>query len=208
MSGTHPSNNPLKLLLPYLTTWLSSTDSSHDVSHAVRVFHHSCNIIKETSTLNESQVQIIHWAALLHDVLDHKYEHQISAADLHSFVASHLNDQDATSILNIIHNVSYSKQIKGLRQDLGSDLNLCLNVVSDADKIDALGSEGLKRCRDFSIARNPNSSEADIDRLVVEHCKEKLVRLLPECFIITDPGRLIATPLQTEIVEYIAANDT
>ena len=52
------------------------------------------------------------------------------------------------------------------------------DIVSDADKLDALGELGLQRCFDYARATNAGASEEAIYQQVVDHCHDKLLHLI------------------------------
>ena len=79
---------------------------------------------------------------------------------------------------------------------------LIRDIVSDADKLDAIGYAGIERCRDFSKYRAPNASCDEIEENVVEHMHDKLFKLLDQ-YIRTDSAKVIGQPLQKEMLEYI-----
>ena len=81
--------------------------------------------------------------------------------------------------------------------------NICFrDIVSDADKLDAIGYAGIERCRDFSKYRAPNASCEEIEENVVEHMHDKLLKLLDQ-FIRTDSAKTIGKPLQKEMLDYL-----
>ncbi|KAK3240629.1 hypothetical protein CYMTET_49540 [Cymbomonas tetramitiformis] len=72
--------------------------------------------------------------------------------------------REAELILKIIDNVSYSKEVKRGLDTFDSESALAArNVVSDADKIEAIGVKGLERCADFAREMNPSASEVEVD---------------------------------------------
>ena len=73
---------------------------------------------------------------------------------------------------------------------LGPDGQLVRNIVSDADKLEAIGREGVNRCMEYSRAKLKCEEPKLIQRLV-EHCEEKLFLLLPH-----GKGTLLAPPLR------------
>lgn len=104
------------------------------------------------------------------------------------------------------------------------------DFVSDADKLEAIGAEGLLRCYEYtcerccaaSAAKNkapaeaatPTKDAAAVSRVerhvervmlknVVEHFHEKLKRLLPE-FIVTPTGKFLGTPRAAEMAALLA----
>ena len=81
--------------------------------------------------------------------------------------------------------------------------NICIrDIVSDADKLDAIGYAGIERCRDFSKYRAPNASCEEIEENVVEHMHDKLLKLLDQ-YIRTDSAKTIGQPLQKEMLDYL-----
>jgi HD superfamily phosphodiesterase len=158
--------------------------------------------------LPEANRQLALICALLHDVPDHKYDRD--GALLAKMVAFLEADVDlcahAADIAWVVDNVSYSKEVKDparLSVHAGDAVGLVRDIVSDADKIVALGRKGVERCREYAVELKPAASEADVDRHVVKHAHEKLLRLLP-LFIRTAPGKRLAAPEHAFIAEYVA----
>jgi hypothetical protein len=97
-------------------------------------------------------------------------------------------------VLNIIDNISYSEEAKGKLITLQEPYQTYRDIISDADKIEALGEVGLRRCIQFSEAHNGN---------VIEHCHEKLLKLLPNGFIRTESGKKLAISGHEFILNYV-----
>ena len=57
-------------------------------------------------------------------------------------------------------------------------------ALRDADRLEAIGPEGIRRCQVFTESRGGKVPED-----VVVHCHEKLLRLYNEHFICTEEGR-------------------
>jgi HD superfamily phosphodiesterase len=142
-------------------------------------------------------------AALLHDVCDHKYAAEsIPRAELDEFVRREFDAWTAGRILWVIDNVSYSKEASGRSAKPDTELDrLHLSIVCDADRLEALGEAGLRRCEEY-VRRIGGSVPDD----VVRHCHEKLLRLYPGFFIRTWTGRAIARPLHRAVEEYVRAH--
>jgi len=77
--------------------------------------------------------------------------------------------------------------------------------VSDADKIEALGEVGLNRCFCFTRASNPTLDENQIKSLVVQHAKDKLIKL-KDHFIRTPKGKELASAPHEVIGDFIKNN--
>jgi HD superfamily phosphodiesterase len=149
--------------------------------------------------------RIILATAWLHDVCDHKYPKSISKEKLFAFIRKVMSSsQQAEWVINLISNISYSKQAKGLCDVLPPEYQLALDVVRDADRYEAIGKDrGLLRCRQYTMETNKGLSESDITRLVYEHCVEKLEILLPKRYISTKAGRRLSLPRHAEIVQFM-----
>ncbi|ELR20474.1 uncharacterized protein ACA1_317660 [Acanthamoeba castellanii str. Neff] len=110
----------------------------------------------------------------------------------------------ADVVLRIADNVPYSRETKeGHPSKALGDLTLLRDIVLDADKIQAIGYEGIERCRAYAKHLEPFMEPGDIEECVVEHAEAKLVRLYTGGFICTAPGRAIAEPLHLELVDYL-----
>ena len=186
----------LKLVRDFVKSCTKTFDSSHDSEHAERVLRLALEIAE--ATYPSLDASIITVAALLHDVCDHKYKGATGTETLRDFVATQTGMDRASDIMDIIDNISFSKQDKGLDKDLGEDLTPYLVCIRDADRLEAIGESGLQRCEQFTLARGGH-----IPRDVVQHCKDKLLRLYSEHFIITDYARKLALPLHQHVESYV-----
>ncbi|XWV26960.1 hd superfamily [Tupanvirus soda lake] len=193
-------------------------DESHDIVHHFNVFKNCIDILVALQNNGELDtnhndfnylLRLITYASLLHDTVDHKYKnnYEQKKSQLNIFLDTRaaLISKD---ILWIIDNISYSKEVKnGYPLHENKLIQLARNIVSDADKIEALGIQGIYRCKQYTIAINPNFPEESITKLVVEHCHDKLLKLT-EFFIRTTPGKEMAIPLHQEIVQYVNAYES
>ncbi len=170
-------------------------DESHDLNHHLSVDKNVCAILaKETNHLYLTMYTRV--AALLHDVVDHKYPetYETNAAALEGFLTDNFDEEDACAIRWIIANISYSKEVKSGRPRHSNQLITdARDIVSDADKIEAIGEVGIVRCAAFTRAKNSTLTEKQLIAEVVKHCNEKLLRLRDE-FVVTAEGRRLAGP--------------
>jgi len=168
-------------------------DSSHDWKHAVKVSYNSTRILNNKSVL---------YLSLLHDVCDHKYSHSISRENLAKWIQSQLPEyQDINSMID---QVSYSYQKKHEEQNLKNRPNPVspiLEAVRDGDRLEAIGRIGIQRCEELVRCRNGKIPED-----VVTHCYEKLLRLVPEKYIVSDIALPEAIKRHNEIVSYVVEN--
>ena len=175
-------------------------DESHNWIHAVNVTRTAHEIMNSLGVSYEQEIITI--AALCHDLCDHKYQESISVKTLEEFSIKMIGPENTFRVLDIIENVSFSKEIKGLRKSLSDIDNVYLMAISDADRLEAIGLIGIKRCEIFSHERGKKVPED-----VIKHCYEKLLRLLPENFIKSDYARKLAIPLHQEILDYVSKYD-
>lgn len=209
------SIDPIKIseiieLCQFLT---AEYDQSHDIYHHVNVLINSLNILKELQLLwnvdyDESAsnriIYLIIYSSMLHDTIDHKYPDNLEGKKkiLDQFLKLKMGS-DAANIRWIIDNMSYSKEVKLGYPENGNKLLLLIrDIVSDGDKLEALGKVGLERCKQFTQTMNPTKTESEINQLIIEHCNEKLLKLKDQ-FIRTSPGKRMAGPLHEEIVQSI-----
>jgi uncharacterized protein len=154
-------------------------------------------------------VIIVAW---LHDVRDHKYPESISQEDLDKFIRTIEPDEKMFYFINkVIRNISWSKEANGQRENYDKTFDeklniiyqIVLNIVGDADRLEALGKIGIERCETFTRKILPNASEENIIKNVITHCFDKLLRILPEGYIKTSYGKILAEPLHKEIEDFV-----
>lgn len=176
-------------------------DESHDLNHAVTVTNAAHKIMLTLDPTYDRE--LLSYMAMLHDVRDHKYPKSISEEELVTFIRSRFSEEKLVQIMYVIENLSWSKEASGKRKPCPPELLHYLIAVGDADRLEAIGKVGLKRCYEFGKAKNPDQTHDQLVERVVEHCHEKLLRLYMENFIVSDYARTIAHPLHLEIVEFL-----
>jgi HD superfamily phosphodiesterase len=177
-----------------------SFDSSHNWEHGETVRNLAVEIANGNG-IEYYEEDVLETAALLHDVRDHKYPDSITQEELQSFLTELIGSERSERVLRIIANISYSKQVAGLLESLPAPDSIYRDTISDADKLEALGEIGIERCETLTRERG-GSVPAD----VVKHCHEKLLRLLPDGYIVTPHGRGLAEPRHSVIQQYVLRN--
>jgi uncharacterized protein len=171
-------------------------DESHDVSHAVAVYDNA--VIIAHAEYPEYDQEILMYASLLHDVTDHKYEvTSLTVPRLHDFIRDNLNPPRAQSVIDIIDNISFSKEVAGARDP--SVPQPYLDIISDADRLEAIGEVGIRRCMAYTRRMNGR-----IPRDVIAHCHDKLLRLYADSFIRTETARRMAEPLHRIVLDFVS----
>lgn len=209
----------------FVRSVLATRDASHGLAHAIAVRDLSLRIWRTGLAARDASFEavqgmdaegVIEAAAMLHDVLDHKYcdtatpEGRAAVQRRDSFLEGLLRPEEVAAVVAIVDHVSFSKEDKALKRggsspwlELAPHIQTLRHVVSDSDKIEAIGEVGLDRCFAYTRERAPHLEAAAVKAEVVQHCHDKLLRLLPE-FIHTMPGRDIAKPHHDFLATWVA----
>ena len=142
-------------------SWLASAMQERDESHGMQHFERvrAFAVALGGDALNEKHRLILELAALSHDVLDHKY----SSSNLSALQASMeqalerfagLDADQIRDVRLVADNVSLSKELRGELDITALQHRGVLRIrdlVSDADKLDALGRRGLQRLAQYQV---------------------------------------------------------
>jgi len=189
-------------IIKFIETNTKHFDDSYDKDHAITVYETTLKILDNLDTIKTHDHDIIMFATLLHDLHNNKHPNSISLDKLHQFISSYLGKEKTDIVIKIIDNISYSKEIAGNREVLEEPYNTYLIAISDADRIDALGHNGIKRCILYT------SINGKIPEDIIKYCYDKLLKLYPHGFIKTKYARQLAKPLHDQVVEYVFNNYT
>ncbi|MFH6969997.1 HD domain-containing protein [Flavobacterium petrolei] len=178
---------------------LENAEGGHDWFHIERVFKNALLISK-----NEvCDTTIVKLGALLHDVADSKFhdgDETVGPRIAREFLESENVDEEIiTHVVNIIENISYKG---GNFEKKFSSIEL--DVVQDADRLDAIGAIGIARTFNYGGFKNralydpniaPNSSMTKEeykknDSPTLNHFYEKLLLLKDK--MNTQTGKQIA----------------
>lgn len=128
---------------------LKNAEGGHDWFHILRVWNNAKLIAKDENV----DVFIVELGALLHDIADSKF-HNGNETIGPKIAREFLNSQQVEEgiivhIENIINNISF----KGgnFNQTFTSNE---LNVIQDADRLDAIGAIGIARCFNYGGFKN------------------------------------------------------
>lgn len=148
----------------YVRDCMEETEPGHDYLHILRVRRMALRL----GATVDCDILLVELLALLHDIEDPKLNkgHSVRCA-LESF------DMDASlreSILQILPYLSFSKY-----PVLPDDFPIEGKIVSDADRLDAIGAIGVARA--FSYGGNKNRRMYGQNQSTINHFDEKLLRL-------------------------------
>ena len=136
---------------------LQNAESGHDWFHIERVYKNAL-LIYENENCN---LQIVQLGALLHDIADSKFHN--GDETIGPKVASHflksenVNDEIIDQVVFIIQNISF----KGGNFDRTTS-SIELEIVQDADRLDAIGAIGIGRCFNYGGFKNRQIYNPDI----------------------------------------------
>jgi uncharacterized protein len=162
--------NEIILKIRHFALENSESNDIHGFSHVERVYN-TC--VKIGQKLN-ANMKVLKIAALLHDIgrIDEKTDNlkrnhaEISAikAKEHLTINNYnLTEKERDDIIHSIKAHSFSNSI--------SPLTLEAKILSDADKLDALGAIGIYRTIGFTLQNN-----GGIDQ-IIEHLENKILKL-------------------------------
>lgn len=142
----------------YVKAQLADAEGGHDFWHTHRVWKNACTIQKKEG----GSLLIIELASLLHDIADSKFhdgDEKIGPTTARNFLESiDCNSEVIDHVVKIIENISFKGGFKS------SDFNsLELQVVQDADRLEAIGAIGIARTFNYgghkgSLLFNPDES--------------------------------------------------
>ncbi len=129
---------------------LQNAESGHDWFHIERVYNNANLIAKDENV----DILVVKLAALLHDIADSKFtngDETIGPKKAKTFLNSiNLETDKAHHIVQIIANMSFSKSLENKK--LFTSLEL--QVVQDADRLDAIGAIGIARAFNYGGYKN------------------------------------------------------
>ncbi|MCF8381112.1 MAG: HD domain-containing protein [Bacteroidales bacterium] len=189
---------------------LKNAEGGHDWWHIYRVWNTTKLILKT----EKADALVCELGALLHDIADHKFhdegeEKGVNLA-LQFLKEQGLEDEKINAILDIIRNVSFSKNIHAKKSH-----SIELQVVQDADRIDAIGAIGIARTFNYGGFKNRKIYDPEIkpkefksaneyvksDAPTINHFYEKL--LLLKDLMNTESGKKIANQRHQYMLDFL-----
>lgn len=150
--------------IEYAKKCLKDNDPGHDFLHVERVRKTALSIAKSL----QCDTFLVELLAILHDIEDHKF---ISDNEVIDFLSNiDISDEYKDKILYILPYLSFSKYPK-----LPDDFPIEGKIISDADRLDAIGAIGVARA--FSYGGRNNRPMYGEDNSTIKHFDDKLLQL-------------------------------
>ncbi len=184
----------------YVQQELANAEGGHDWWHVYRVWKTASKIATEEQNADEFIVQI---AALLHDIADSKFyagNEDVGPEKAIGFLKKiGLDIESISHIEAIIRNMSFKNTF-----DAVNFMSIELDIVTDADRLDAMGAIGIARTFNYgghkgaqiynpNIKPNLNMTKSDYKKSsapTINHFYEKLLLLKDK--MTTEMGKKMA----------------
>ncbi len=189
---------------------LSNAEGGHDWWHIYRVWQNA----KTIASSETADLFVVELGALLHDIADSKFhdgDEKKGPAIAREFLQNLKVDQDIVDhVVNIIQHISF----KGGHHE-GQFKSIELDIIQDADRLDALGAIGIARAFNYGGFKNRKINDPTIPAKLnqtkeeyknstaptLNHFQEKL--LLLKDLMNTEKGRKLAEKRHQFLLTYL-----
>lgn len=198
--------------IAYVKKELHNAEGGHDWFHIQRVYNNTLLIAKE----EDVDLLVVTLGALLHDIADAKFHHGDESKGpkkARNFLKSLGIEKDQLDhVVNIVQHISFKNTLSKSAKTFTSKE---LDVVQDADRLDAIGAIGIARTfhyggfknrliYDPEIPPNPNLTKAEYKKAAgptINHFYEKLL-LLKE-LMNTSTGKKLAEERHDFMLQFL-----
>ena len=136
--------------IAFVKNTLADAEGGHDWFHIERVYKNSLLIAKHEVV----DGFVVSLGALLHDIADSKFhngDETIGPKIAREFLFKlNVDSTVIEHVIKIIENISFNKSLEGNL----SFTSKALEVVQDADRLDAIGAIGIARCFNYGGFKN------------------------------------------------------
>lgn len=205
-------NQLMQNTIDFVKTELQNAEGGHDWFHIERVFNTSKLLLKH----EQADALVVQLAALLHDIADPKFhggDESIGPKTARNFLLSQSVDEATIDhVVNIIKHMSFKNS---LESDGKTFTSKALQIVQDADRLDAIGSIGIARAFNYggfknrelynpAIPPNPNMTKEEYKKSkapTINHFYEKLLLLKDK--MNTKTGKKLAEERHQFMLDYL-----
>lgn len=203
-------HNSIQQTINFVKLTLANAETGHDWFHIERVYKTALTI----NALEKGDDQVVSFAALLHDIADPKFndgDEEIGPNKAEEFLKSiHVNDQVIDHVKLIIQNMSFKNSF-----DKEGFTSKEMQIVQDADRLDAIGAIGIARAFTYGgfknrvlydpaikpVENHSKESYKNTTAPTINHFYEKL--LLLKDTMNTETGKKIATERHQFMLAYL-----
>lgn len=198
--------------IAFVKETLKGAEGGHDWFHIQRVFNNTLLIAKDEKV----DVMVVSLAALLHDIADAKFnngDESVGPKMANDFLASlKVPKKTIAHVVNITKHISFKNSLDKKKKAFNSKE---LQVVQDADRLDAMGAIGIARTFNYGgfknrelynpeIAPNLNLTKEEYKRSnspTINHFYEKLLLLKDK--MNTSTGKKLAEQRHQFMLDYL-----
>ncbi len=141
----------LKKTKNFVKQRFKGAEGGHDWYHTKRVLANSIHIARKEN----ANLFVVQLAALLHDIADSKFhegDETLGPKIASEFLKEHNVDElSREHIIKIIENVSFKNSLSNTGKPFNS---IELQIVQDADRLDAIGAIGIARAFNYGGFKN------------------------------------------------------
>ena len=206
----------IETTISFVKETLKGAEGGHDWFHIQRVFNNTLLIAKN----EEVEPLVVSLGALLHDIADAKFydgDETVGPRMATDFLNSiHVDQKIITHVIDIIENISFKSSLEKKPQRFNSPE---LQVVQDADRLDAIGAIGIARAFNYGGFKNRELYNPDIQPNLnmnkeeykkstaptINHFYEKLLLLKNK--MNTSTGKKLAESRHQFMLDYLAQFD-
>lgn len=145
-----PTEDIINKTIAFVKQTLANAEGGHDWFHIERVYKNSILIAKNEPV----DAFVVALGALLHDIADSKFydgDETVGPKLAREFLFKHNIDSAIIEhVTQIIENISFKSSLEGATQFKSAELD----VVQDADRLDAIGAIGIARTFNYGGFKN------------------------------------------------------
>ncbi len=202
----------LKKTKEFVKQSLKGAEGGHDWFHTKRVLANSVHIAREEN----ANLFVVQLAALLHDIADAKFHdgnETLGPKVASEFLKKQKVDQVSREhIVKIIESVSFKNSLSPMKKTFNS---IEMQIVQDADRLDAIGAIGIARAFNYGgfknreiynpeVSPNTNMSKEEYKKSAaptINHFYEKLLLLKEK--MNTATGKMLAEKRHEFMLSYL-----
>jgi uncharacterized protein len=152
------STSPIESCSAFVKKTLAGAEGGHDWFHIERVWKNA----KLIASGEECDLEVVELAALLHDIADSKFhggDEAIGPQKAKEYLETqNIDSEKVAHVISIIENISF----KGGHNQRTHD-SIELDIVQDADRLDAIGAIGIARTFNYGGFKNRALYDPEIE---------------------------------------------